>query len=158
MNLGELGNFYKWSDLKLITLLKPISDDVFSKIPEQTNKSLRKLVEHMVVYYEILNKRSKFGEISERVKKLSKDELISLWQESVSLLPETLAKRKFDDIVDFRIDKDTSIKISNFQEVFAYTDHATYHRGQIITTYKFLTGKEAIGTDYYGFMVSQLKK
>ncbi len=43
-------------------------------------------------------------------------------------------------------------KIEGTDYLLSYTDHSSYHRGQIITTFKIITGKEGISTDFYYFL------
>ncbi|MFV2016074.1 MAG: hypothetical protein ACC656_11635, partial [Candidatus Heimdallarchaeota archaeon] len=88
-----------------------------------------------------------------------KDELLKLWKNLVSNFVEFILTKNTEEKMSMRISKDDSIDVEFDEYFFAYTDHSTYHRGQLIDHYKFATGNEkAISSDHYDYLVEKYSK
>lgn len=157
--MDHLGKYYEWADSRIISLLDAVDEELFVKILDGTQKSLRDLVEHLVVYYEyFLYKETKvsFRKLLEKLKKMKKKELLSHWKNVMKEFSEAVQNSR-EDFVDIPLPKGGTVKISREKYLLCYSDHATYHRGQLITTYKAITKKNAVATDYYDFLIDHLK-
>ena len=158
--IDNLGKYYEWADNRIIALLENLDEELFVKILEGTQRSLRDLVEHLVVYYEyFLYKKTKvsFKSLQEKLKKMDKRELLNHWKKVMKEFSKKVKNSK-EDFIDIPISKTETIKISKDEYLYCYSDHATYHRGQLITTYKAVTEEDAVVTDYYDFLIDHLKK
>ena len=150
--------FYKWADNKIIDLLQKTSEEDFNK--KITQRSLRDLSEHMMVYLEwYLHPEKSFEEIMNSYKSLSKDQVLDLWKTTVSNFVDTVLSKNENEKVSMPVSKGKTVDVNFDENVFAYTDHSSYHRGQIITHYKLATGKkEAVGTDHYSYLMEKYNK
>ena len=53
------------------------------------------------------------------------------------------------------MDNGSERKIEGQNFLLVYTDHSTYHRGQLVTTYKLITGKQSVSTDFYSYLTKK---
>ena len=148
------GKYYEWADLRIIALLEDMDEASFAKVSAGCDRSLRDYTEHLVLYYDYFTKRESgvsFDKLKIALEKMSKKSLLSHWK---GILPEFAAS--VDGLTDKPLDipgpDGVQIKVSREEYLFCYTDHATYHRGQLITTYKAITGKPVVNTDFYEFL------
>ena len=88
---------------------------------------------------------------------MDKPELLNHWKMVMKEFSVAVENFK-DDVVDLPLSQGGTAKVSKAEYLFCYSDHATYHRGQLIITYKAMTGQKAVGTDYYDFLIEHLKK
>lgn len=160
MTSNHLGKYYEWADKRIIALLEKADEKLFVKKLEGNKRSLRDLAEHLVVYYEyFLYKKNKvsFKKLQEKLKTMGKQELLDYWKKVMKEFSRSVENFE-EDFVDLPLSKGGSAKVSRDNYLFCYSDHATYHRGQLITTYKEVTGRKAVATDYYIFLMDCLKK
>ena len=158
--IDNLGKYYEWADNRIIILLEKLDEELFVKFPDGTQRSLRDLVEHLVVYYEYFSfKKTKvsFKALQEKLKKMDKPELLNHWKKVMKEFSKAVENSK-EDLVDIPLSKTETTKVSKDEYLFCFSDHATYHRGQLITTYKAVTEEDAVVTDYYDFLIDHLKK
>ena len=150
MATSDIGKHCIWADREVSKLLSSVKPDDFKQVPEQTGRSLHDLVVHLLVGYEmVLGVQPK--DSLEKYNAMKQPELLTAWNAVVE---------KFITEIDGNITKSYPLKMDDGSErkiegqnfLLSYTDHSTYHRGQIITTYKFITGKDAVSTDYYTYL------
>ena len=70
MSIINLGKFYNWADNKIIPILETLNEETFTKTLEGTQKSIRDLVEHFVVFYEFFSLRKEkisFRDLQEKI-------------------------------------------------------------------------------------------
>jgi uncharacterized damage-inducible protein DinB len=157
--IANLGKYYEWADNRIIALLAPLDEELFEEKMKGTKRSLRDLSEHLVVYYEYFLRRKEkvsFKSLQEKLKKMDKKALLNHWKNIINEFSETVETSE-EDFVDIPLSKGKSAKISSDEYLFCYSDHASYHRGQLITTYKVITRQKATATDYYDFLNDNLK-
>jgi len=153
--IDNLGEYYEWADNRIIALLEPLEEELFVKTLEGTQKSLRDLAEHLIVYYEYFvfrKSRIPFKSLQEKLTIMDKQELLNHWGKVIKEFCKAVENSK-EEFIDIPISKTETTKVSKDEYLFCYSDHATYHRGQLITTYKAITGKNAVNTDYYDFLI-----
>lgn len=158
MSFENLGKFFDWADNKLIPIIETLNEETFTRQLEGTNKSIRDLVEHLAVYYEyfILRKEKiPFRELEEKIKLKNKQDLLNHWKKAVKEFSKSLALPQ-EEFTKMSISKNETVQVPFIEYLYSYTDHATYHRGQLITTFKAITRQNAVPTDYYDFLVSNL--
>ena len=62
-----------------------------------------------------------------------------------------------EEPVTFSISKDEKITVNALENLLMYTDHSTFHRGQLLSAIKYL-GKKGISSDYYYYLVDKNSK
>ena len=81
-------------------------------------------------------------------------ELFSHWKKIITEFNSELGKKDSNSLFKLSTGENKTKDIQEWMNVLLYTDHSTYHRGQLIVTYKLVTGnKDAVATDYYEFLV-----
>jgi len=156
--IDHLGKYYEWADNRIITLLENVEEESFVKILAGTQRSLRELAEHLIVYYEYFVYRKtkvSFKALQKKLKIMSKQELLNHWKKAIKEFSEAVTNSK-EDKIDIPLSKSGTAKIPKDKYLFCFSDHATYHRGQLVTTYKAVTGQNAVATDYYDFLIDTL--
>ncbi len=93
MESSYIGEYYVWADNRIIDFLKNITKkggverELIEKKNEQDGRSIRDLIEHIAVYYEVvINKpknREEFESKEEKVSKISWEELLEYWKKWV---------------------------------------------------------------------------
>lgn len=157
--MENLGRYYEWADNRVITLLESLDEESFAKVPEGIQRSIRDLAEHLIVYYEYYAHRDRkvpFKSLQAKLKKMDKAGLLNHWKQALKDFSEAL-ENTGEDSIDIPLPNGKTTGISRESYIFAFTDHATYHRGQLITVYKAITGKNAVASDYYDFLTAAIK-
>jgi uncharacterized damage-inducible protein DinB len=157
MNIREIGQYYIWADKKIKDLINDLSEEMFSKVIDNTGRSIKDLVEHMISTYETFDVPFNSEEFEEKFKTLSdlpKVELLDYWIKAVSDFTSKV-ESSTNDKADFTVEENKVISIPYEEYLLSYTDHNTYHRGQLVTSYRVLTGKEPVNTDYYLFLMEK---
>ena len=150
MTLSDIAKHCIWADRELATLLATVSQDNFTKVPEHTGRSLHDLVVHILAGYDMVL-GGDYNKAMTTYGSMKHKQLIDTWKNLVE---------KFVTELDSNPSKSYTIKMDNGKErkiegqnyLLSYTDHSTYHRGQIVTTFKMITGKEAVSTDFYTYL------
>ncbi|MHA2105561.1 MAG: DinB family protein [Candidatus Hodarchaeales archaeon] len=157
MNIREIGQYYIWADKKVKDLINDLSEEEFSKVIDNTGRSIKDLVEHMISTYETFDvpfNREEFEEKFRTLSDLPKVELLDYWIKAVSDFTSKI-ESSIKDKADLMIEENKIVSIPYEEYLLSYTDHNTYHRGQLVTSYRILTGKEPINTDYYTFLIEK---
>ena len=150
MEFSDIGQHCIWADRKLATLLSTVSEEDFTRVPKQTGRSLKDLVAHVLAGYKMVLGED-YVSATETLGKMNQQELLQEWKNLVE---------KFIVEIESDPDKSYTLKMDNgFSRIIkgqnyllSYTDHSTYHRGQIVTTLKMITGMEAVSTDFYEYL------
>ncbi|MCH8906193.1 MAG: hypothetical protein IH840_03805 [Candidatus Heimdallarchaeota archaeon] len=148
-------NYTQWADNVIFELLKSISDDQISLDHGSNTGSIRQrlihLAEEYLAWYYDINKIDWRQDV-ENISTLSNRELMDFIQSYHSKWSEFM---KNDNRLTFTLEEDNvETKLTRFQLIFNLANHATYHRGQIVTLLRKLDQKVPI-TDYYWFLIDQ---
>jgi uncharacterized damage-inducible protein DinB len=158
--IDHLGKYYEWADSRIIVLMEKVGEELFVNKLKGTRRSLRDLVEHLIAYYEYFLFRKtnvSFKKLQEKLKTMEKQELLKHWQNIMKEFSEAVQNSR-EDFIDIPLPEGGTVNVSRDEYLFCFSDHATYHRGQLITTYKAVTRQKAAATDYYDFLLERLKK
>jgi uncharacterized damage-inducible protein DinB len=153
MELSDIGKHCIWADRETINLLKTIKEEDFNKTPEHTGRSIKDLVVHILSGYDMAlggNYKSAMDKYGNKDQK----NLLKSWDSNV-LKFITEIENDSSKSYTIKMDDESERKIEGQNLLLSYTDHSTYHRGQIISTFKFITGKEAVSTDYYTYLTKK---
>ena len=149
MNLENMIDYHLWGDNKVISSLKEVSDDDFTKTSENI-RSLRDLVEHHITGYDyLIIPHDKLKARIESLSGLTRDELIKEWENGQKKFKEKALS--LDESVDMAVAKEKTVTMDRDNYVLLYTDHLTYHRAQLTQTIK-IRGYKGPNTDYYSFV------
>ncbi|MHA2364820.1 MAG: DinB family protein [Candidatus Hodarchaeales archaeon] len=161
MDEQMLCEFYVWSENEVIKILENVSDENFVKKNEKIGPSLRDLVEHLVVSWEFLfveQSGENFNALSTDAQKLTKTELLKKWNVLLSTLSDDI-QTKLPETISAPVTKELTVEMKKVDFLFLYTDHSTYHRGQLATLIRLYTEQSVVNTDYFSFfMIKNTKK
>ena len=150
MILSDIAKHCIWADRELATLLATVSQDDFTTVPDHTGRSIQDLVVHILAGYEMVlggdynNAITTYGSLKHK-------ELLDTWKDQVEKFVTELDNNPSKSYT-IKMDNDKERKIEGQNYLLSYTDHSTYHRGQIVTTFKLITGKDAVSTDFYTYL------
>ncbi len=156
MEISYFSDYYIWAENRIIESLVKITDEVlFTKKIEPDGRSIRDMVEHIATSYEMIfntpTSQDEYKKLIDRINKLSWSELLNYWKKWLN---------KFAEVIDkdcFPIPSNTPIEIKSKNDyIFAYSDHSTYHRGQLVIFIN-LAGEKAPNTDYFSFLMEKDK-
>ncbi|MHA2251913.1 MAG: DinB family protein [Candidatus Kariarchaeaceae archaeon] len=155
MDLESLGNYYVWAEEEVRKVVKSLSDEEFSQKHEKIGRSVRDLIEHLWVSYESYfhpPTMDTWKKLAEEATNMSRSDLTEKWKEGCGKFAKGILEYDKGEVT-FPIDKEKSLKLNKEDYFLLYTDHQTYHRGQLMTILKML-GKEGVNTDYFTFAMS----
>ncbi|MFX0087674.1 MAG: DinB family protein [Candidatus Hodarchaeota archaeon] len=156
MDISFFSDYYVWAENRIIESLVKITDEkLFKKKIEPNGRSIRDMVEHIATSYEMIfntpKSQEEYTKFIDRISELSWSNLIDYWKKWLN---------KFAEIIDqdsFPIPRNFPIEIKSKDDyIFAYSDHSTYHRGQLVILIN-LTGEKALNTDYFTFLMEKDK-
>ena len=143
---ADILNHLLWATKKINDLLVAVSEDEFNKKPSLKTRSIKEIVLHLVSINAYFSSFNEYKAIVETSKQMNKDDLLELYRDLTKKVYEIFQKdpEKFIPI--------KTKNITGFSLIHMYADHFSYHRGQILTAFKLVTGKEGIGTDFAIFL------
>jgi uncharacterized damage-inducible protein DinB len=149
--LSGIGEYMLWADAKIWEIVKSLKDEEFSRVVSDRSGSIRERYLHMAHghsnwYFRWIKREPEKVELE----KLSRDELFSYLirtnREIINLL-----QSNGSDIVQKPF-RSADIPLRLEEMIFNIINHATYHRGQIVTLLRIL-GKDIATTDYVSFLL-----
>ncbi|MFW9779352.1 MAG: DinB family protein [Candidatus Heimdallarchaeota archaeon] len=155
MILSNLGKYNLWAGNESRKILQKLALDKFDKIFEEPIGSLRKKVEHILLAYETCYSfyYSRWDDIEkrrERVKSMTKAELLEYWEVKDRFLAEQLEKRAVEKVRIQRTSQNDYFVMSGGDFLVQYILHTVYHRGQLNYCLKLLDSPR-IEADYLYF-------
>ncbi len=155
--IKDLGYYYVWANNKYREAITQLTDEEFNQVDEKVARSIKELVIHIITTNEMYHKPvDDIRKLGEELKNKSKDEIIKLWKKSDDDFAHVVKNMK-EEPVTFSISKDEKITITAVENLLMYSDHSTFHRGQLLSAIKYL-GKKGISSDYYYYIVEKYKK
>lgn len=151
MDLSDIGKHCIWADRRLATLLSKVSEEDFIKTPEQTDRSLKDIVAHIMAGYNMVLGGDYVKATETYTQKMNQQELLQEWASLVEKFIVDIESNP-EKSYNIKMDDGSSRTIKGQNYLLSYTDHSSYHRGQIVTTFKFITSNEAISTDFYDYL------
>ena len=153
MEFSDLGKHCIWADKEVSKLLSTVPKSDFTKVPEHTGRSLQDLVAHILAGYEMVL-GGNYKDATDKYGAMKQKDLLTAWNTLVEKFIEAIESDPKKSYM-LKMEDGTERKIEGQNYLLSYTDHSTYHRGQIITTFKVVTGKEAISTDFYTYLTKK---
>lgn len=146
-----------WADKGIFKLLKDLeTQEITRAFNRSSNTIMAKLIhlaeEYMAWLYDITNQP--IGPEVEKIESLDHNEIIhyiyKFHQEWLNYLSKTTVNEYEIDEGKFKV------KINLDEVIFNLVNHASYHRGQIVTLLRMLN-REVTITDYYWFKINKLR-
>ncbi|MFD2600945.1 DinB family protein [Flavobacterium suzhouense] len=148
----ELTGYITWTDAKIIDWLQQINDEQWDREMTSSFTGIKQTAIHIAsaekIWIDFWKKTPDPVFLSAEFKG-SRDELIAIWKEtSVNLknLIEHYTEENFSDIVIFKV-RDEEWKMEFWQTFIHFINHATYHRGQLVTLLRQAGFTEFSSTD-----------
>jgi uncharacterized damage-inducible protein DinB len=148
--LLRMGQYMLWADERIWEIVKTLSDEEFSQAQTLGSGSIRDRYLHMAQghcrwYYHWVNKEPE----DVKAESLDRDALFSFLHRCNCLIMDLIQGNGFDAA---KIPSENGGLLLTMEEmVFNIINHATYHRGQIVTLLRCL-GKEVPATDYVPYL------
>jgi uncharacterized damage-inducible protein DinB len=155
--LKDLGNYYVWANNKFREVINNLTQEEFIQVDEKIGRSIKELLLHVIPMYEVVfcdNPLDVYMKTHEELMTLSKDEFIKFWKKSDEKFANAVEKMVEDPVFFSIWHTDKKMTINALENLLAYTDHSSYHRGQLMSILKYL-GKEGINSDYYYYLVEK---
>ncbi|MHA2090268.1 MAG: DinB family protein [Candidatus Kariarchaeaceae archaeon] len=154
MDRELLGNYQIWAEKQVQDKIAELSDSEFTSKHDGIGRSIRELVEHLWVTWESYfhpPTMETWKDLSEQAKNMDRSELINTWEEASEKFAKKMNGYEKEE-VEFPVSKEKILTLKSDDFFLLYTDHQTYHRGQLMTIIKYL-GKEGVNTDYFTFVM-----
>lgn len=156
--LTKLARYNIWANRKLINVLEQLDDEQLDREIVSSFPSIRKTVYHMwsaeyiwIQRLELVEKPIWIQDSYEG----SFAEVIEKWQECSAGLLAFIEKQYNDDafshVMQYYNLKKQSVKLEVSTGLIQVLNHATYHRGQLITMFRQAGVKKIPSTDFYLF-------
>lgn len=156
--LQHLAKYNIWANGKFISVLEKLSDEQLDMEIKSSFSDIRKTVYHMWSAEDIWIQRLKLVEKpiwAEMAFEGSFSEALENWKECSLKLYEFIAEQRNDDafthVLEYYNLKKQSNKLQVNTALMQVLNHATYHRGQLVTMFRQAGVKKVPSTDYMLF-------
>lgn len=152
----ELAGFNIWANHIVCGWLEQISDEQWNRETESSFNSIRETVLHIISAEKAWLQRFKKEPVEwlQNKYKGSKEEYIKLWEESSKGFKEFIEnfdESKLQTHLEFKRLNGDAFSMP-FYQLFAHVvNHATYHRGQLVTMLRQSGFKNLASTDLVGY-------
>lgn len=156
VTLEKMCSYQIWADSTVHPIVRDLTEEEFTREIGPPFGSVKNLCVHIVVAIEyniekFIKKVDVDGEeLYETLENLSKNELLTKWEETNKKLLEYIRKPE-KDIVFPNLVSGGEVVIAPEDFYLQYILHTTYHRGQLLSMLKML-GKEGETTDYLFYL------
>jgi uncharacterized damage-inducible protein DinB len=151
--LLRMGQYMLWADKKIWNIAKTLSDDDFSRDLDDNGGSIRGRYLHMAEgHSQWYNRWNNVSSEQIRLEELDRGDLFRFLQRYNELILDSNHGNGFD-VAEVPI-LDGRILLPVEEMVFNIINHATYHRGQIVTLLRRL-GKSVSPTDYVPYLLEK---
>jgi uncharacterized damage-inducible protein DinB len=148
-----MGQYMLWADMKIWEIVRTLTDEEFSREFDNITGSIQRRYLHMAEghsqwYLRWINHPLDQTELHE----LNREELFNFLQKYNGLILDLIQGNGYD-VVEIPINEG-AILLPMEEMVFNIINHATYHRGQIVTLLRRL-GKPVSPTDYMSYLLEK---
>lgn len=156
MLFDYIGHYYTWANNKCCDKLFELSDEKFDTSSNSIKRSMRELVTHLII--SSISYTSSYDDIiaqklEENLKFKTKEELLEFWKKNDVEFAEKIHSNN-TGMFEMPVSETKKAKTSREELIFTYTDHSTFHRGQILSLLREY-GLEGINTDYYSYLLAK---
>lgn len=154
--LLRMGEYMLWADEKIWDIVKTLTDEEYSRTFNDNSGSIRDRYLHMVHghsrwYFRWIDNEP----AEEHLERLTRPALFSYLSSINTKIINLVQENSLDAL---QISLPSGNLLFRLEEmIFNIINHATYHRGQIITLLRML-GKDVVVTDYFPYLLSRIKE
>lgn len=136
--LTEIANYSNWADNAIMKWLEEINDEQWEKEVASSFSSIAKTVTHIVSAKKVwidFWKKTPTPVFFSSTFTGSKNELIEIWKKTMADYTnfiENYPEENYTQIISFKV-RDEEWNMEFAQTVLHQNNHATYHRGQLVT-------------------------
>ena len=151
--LQRMGDYTLWADMKIWKIVKELTEEEFCCTFNEYSGSIRDRYLHMALGHSHWYQRW-VGLEHEKVDldKLSRKDLFEHINRFNELIMDLIHKNNFDATTVSIGSGDAMIRQDEM--IFNIINHATYHRGRIVTLLRML-GKDVEATDYVPYLIEK---
>lgn len=157
--LQQYARYNVWANKQLIDVLQKLDNEQLDAEIKSSFPSIRKTVYHLWSAEDIWLQRLLLAEQpvwAESVFDGSFDEAAAKWQDTSAGLLAFVEKQYNDDafrhVLQYYNLKKVSFKLPVYTVLMQVFNHATYHRGQLVTMLRQAGVKKIPGTDFHSFI------
>ncbi|MBW7912673.1 MAG: DinB family protein [Taibaiella sp.] len=157
--LQQMARYNIWANKQFIDILLKMDDEILDKEITSSFPSIRATVYHMWSAEDIWLQRLLLVEQpvwAQSVFEGSFSEAIDKWQETSKGLLDFVERQYNDDafrhVLQYYNLKKVSFKLPVYTVLMQVFNHATYHRGQLVTMMRQAGIKKIPGTDFHSFI------
>ena len=157
--LSNYADFYVWADEKICSTVEKISNDDYNRIIDGTDRSIRDLILHVISMYDFFFAAQTgipYDQALENASKLSRSGLIDYWKDIITKFSNFIKSNKKESY-NLPVGPGKLASISALDWFLLFTDHSSYHRGQLITFLK-ISGNKGVATDYLKYIIAKINK
>lgn len=156
----ELANYNNWADAHVIDWLTQIDEQQWEQEITSSFNSISHTVLHIVgakkIWVDFWTKRPDPVYLSSYFNG-TKDELISLWQkasEDLRQFIDSYPEEEYNRLIDVIYPNGKKTQLEFWQTLPHFVNHATYHRGQLVTMLRQAGFTNFINTDLFTYFLA----
>jgi uncharacterized damage-inducible protein DinB len=158
--LQQMARYNIWANKQFIDILLKMNDEILDKEINSSFPSIRATIYHMWSAEDIWLQRLLLVEQpvwAQSVFEGSFKEAVNKWQETSKALLAFVERQYNDDafrhVLQYYNLKKVSFKLPVYVVLMQVFNHATYHRGQLVTMMRQAEIKKIPGTDFHTFSI-----
>jgi len=155
--LNQLGQYLIWNENKLMEILQKVPDKTFAEPNETLGRSIKDMVNHIWLSYKgyfLGFDSEEYAKLDKESQELSKEQIFVKWKAATSEFAKDVSTK--ESVYSYPLAEGKKVEISQVANIMQFSDHSSYHRGQLITMIK-LVGVEVTSTDFYLFLQQYLE-
>jgi uncharacterized damage-inducible protein DinB len=146
-----MGEYMLWADKKIWTIVQTLTDEEFSRVVYDRSGSIQERYLHMTHGHSQWYFRwTKIEPKQTTLENLTREELFGYLNNMNNKIIDLIQRHNIDTIQNPFQSQDIHLHLEEM--LFNIINHATYHRGQIVTLLRLL-GKDVVMTDYVPYLL-----
>ena len=151
----KLFAYHKWASQEILSHIEGLGGEVYTKKGDSSFSSIKETVSHIITVEKLWLLRMS-GIEKPAAEQFHVDtaaeakEAFMLLHAEMELYFSSLTEEQWQELMKFKSLRGHSFEETREEMLFTFINHASYHRGQIVSLLRQL-GKEGIMTDYIYF-------
>ena len=155
----NIGQYYIWAHDRFRKAIADLTPEEFNQL-DKVDRSIKELIIHIMsitatCYVE--NQIPLYVKLNEDLSKMNKDEILESWKKIDEDFDKAVEENFTKEFGIMPVGPDDSVKVLTMEKLLSYTDHSTFHRGQLLSALKLL-GKKGVNSDYYYYICEKYNK
>lgn len=153
--IKDIGHYYIWANDKFRKVIAELTPEEFNHL-NKVDRSIKELIIHMIAMFDACYVDDKdqidvYLKVYEDLRTKNKDEILETWKNSDINFAKAVEEHYGEEFGGGPIDYGVTMTMPGLEKLVAYTDHSTFHRGQLLSALRLL-GKQGISSDYYYYI------